>query len=251
MKRHSNPILMTIASVAILVTACGDDGSNDTLTPDVPEVTGITFTAAVTNPYFPLPVGATWTYQGITDEGLERIEVEVLDPLVAPKMVNGFEVTVVEDIVLVDGEVVEYTHDWFAQDSAGNVWYLGEDTCEFDPGTYDPKTFTFSACEDPEGAWEWNVDGALPGILMPAEPKVDGNPFYQEFYPGHAEDVGEVVEVGVSVSVPAGAFENCIKTHDTSTLERDQDEFKYYCPGVGTVLAEEDDEREELINYKL
>jgi hypothetical protein len=80
-----------------------------------------TFVAGVTNTYFPLPQGATWVYEGATDEGLERIEIEVLDPATSPKTVNGVTVTVVEDTVFLDGEVIEYTHDWYAEDSDGNV----------------------------------------------------------------------------------------------------------------------------------
>jgi hypothetical protein len=236
-------------SFCTLLGACGSDDSGPD--PVLPNVDEVTFVAGVTNTYFPLPVGATWAYEATTEEGVERIEIEVLDPATDPKTVNGVTVTVVEDTVLLDGEVIEYTHDWYAQDSDGNVWYLGEDTCEFEPGTFDPDTFTFDDCTMPVGAWEWNVDGALPGILMPAEPMVDGQPYYQEFYPGEAEDAGEVVEVGVSVTVAAGTFEDCIKTHDTSTLDPDLDEFKYYCPGVGTVLVEEPDVQEELVEYSL
>jgi hypothetical protein len=131
--------------------------------------------------------------------------------------------------------------DWYAQDSDGNVWYLGEDTCEYEDG----------ACVSTEGSWEWGRDGALPGVAMWADPKVDGQPYYQEFYPGEAEDVGEVVEVGLSVTVPAGTFDDCVKTHDTSTLDATLDEQKTFCRGVGNVLVEEGDVTEELVESSL
>jgi hypothetical protein len=86
---------------------------------------------------------------------------------------------------------------------------------------------------------------------MPADPTVDGQPYYQEYYVGEAEDVGEVVEVGLSLTVAAGSFTDCIKTHDFSTLDPDLDEYKYYCPGVGTVKVEEPDIQEELVEYML
>jgi hypothetical protein len=95
----------------------------------------------------------------------------------------------------------------------------------------------------------WGVDGALPGIVMWAEPEVDGQRYYQEYYPGEAEDVGEVILIGLTMKVEAGSFEDCIETHDTSTLERSADEHKYYCPGVGNVLSEEPDVDEELFSY--
>jgi hypothetical protein len=219
-----------------VATTTGDDGGGTE--PVLPSVEGVTFVDAVDNPYFPLPVGARWVIEARTDEGLERIEVEVTADT---REIQGVTATVVRDTVTVEGEIVEDTYDWFAQDEAGNVWYLGEDTCEFEDGV----------CVAMTGAWEWGVDGALPGIIMPANPAVDGRPYYQEFYEGQAEDVGEVVEVGVSVSVPAGTFDDCIVTRDTTPLEPDVQERKTYCAGVGNVLIEDGEVSEELIEYQL
>jgi hypothetical protein len=60
-----------------------------------------------------------------------------------------------------------------------------------------------------------------------------------------------VVEVGVSVSVPAGTFDDCIVTRDTTPLEPDVQERKTYCAGVGNVLIEDGEVSEELIEYQL
>jgi len=214
-----------------LVVACG--GSGDVLLPDVGAAT---FVEGVDNPFHPLPVGATWSYEAVTDEGTERIEVEVLSET---REIEGVTATVVRDTVTVDGEVTEDTWDWYAQDTDGNVWYLGEDTCEFEGGT----------CANTAGAWEWGVDGALPGIVMPGAPAVDGQPYYQEYSPGEAEDVGEVVSVDESVHVEAGDFDGCVKTHETSTLDRHADEHKVYCRGIGVVLVEEPGATEALVAY--
>ena len=220
-----------------LFGAC-HDGRGDH-EPDVllPDADAATFDGAeIDNPYLPFPVGATWHYEAETDEGLETIDIEVL---AKTKTIEGVEATIVRDTVSLDGELTEDTWDWYAQDTEGNVWYLGEDTCEYE----DDK------CVDTGGSWTWGVDGALPGIVMWAEPTVDGQRYYQEYYEGEAEDVGEVTDVGLSITVAAGSFEDCIETHDTSTIERDLDEYKYYCPGVGTVLVDEPDLDEELISY--
>jgi hypothetical protein len=235
-----------------LLAACSG-GGDDGVQPLLPNVDDATFVAGIDNPYFPLPVGATWAYEAMGEEGLERIEILVLDPADITKQVAGdpsVPITIVEDTVFLDGEVIEYTHDWYAQDSEGNVWYLGEDTCEFEPGTFDPNG-SFEECTMPIGAWEWGEDGALPGIIMPADPAVDGRPYYQEYYVGEAEDVGEVIEVGLSLTVAAGSFTDCIATHDFSTLDADLDETKYYCPGVGTVKVTEPDIEEELVESSL
>lgn len=208
-------------------------------TPELPDVSAAVFDGdPIDNPYFPLPVGATWVLEAQTDEGLERISVEVL---AETREIEGVTATVVRDTVTLDDEVIEDTWDWYAQDSEGNVWYLGEETCEFEDGM----------CVDMNGAWEWGVDGALPGIIMRANPTVDGQRYYSEFYVGEAEDAAEVVEVGVSVTVPAGTFDDCITTHETSTLDLTLDELKHYCPGIGNVLVEEPDLDEALVEYNV
>jgi hypothetical protein len=207
-------------------SAC--DASTSPSKPNVAlaDVTNIQFVSKVTNPYFPLPVGATWVYEATTPDGLERAEVEVLADT---KLIMGVTATIVHDTVKVDGVIAEETWDWYAQDTAGAVWYLGEDTCEFEAGQ----------CAKHVGAWTWGEKGALPGILMPAKPVVDGQPYYQEFYKGQAEDVGEVVAVGLAAETKAGKWTNCIKTHDTSALDSKLDEYKTYCAGVGTVIVKE------------
>src|SRR5262249_15593318 len=85
------------------------------------------------------------------------------------------------------------------------------------------------------GSWTGGVDGAKPGIIMEAHPAVDD--FYrQEFSLGTAEDVARVLSLNETVTVPAGTFDHCLKTRDTSTLEPDIVELKFYAPGVGNVL---------------
>lgn len=211
-------------------------GDSAVVKPDLPDVSGVTFVAAVANPFFPLPVGSKRTYELTTVEGTERIEIEVL---AEAKTIMGVDAVVVKDVAYLNDVIIEETKDWFAQDAAGNVWYLGEDTCEFEDGV----------CASHHGAWEWGVDGALPGIIMRADPRVDRQPYYQEYYAGEAEDVGEVIGTGEPVEVPAGKFAGCVKTRDTSTLEKNLDETKFYCPGIGEALVKEGAGDVELVSY--
>lgn len=199
----------------------------------LPDASAATWVAGVDNPYFPLPVGATWSYSAATPDGTESIHVEVLSET---REVNGVTAVVVYDLVALEAVTIEETWDWYAQDDAGNVWYLGEDTCEFVDGV----------CEVHAGAWEWGVDGALPGILMPAEPRVDGQPYFQEYYEGVAEDVGEVIATGERLDAPAGSWEDCIRTADTSHLDPELQEEKVYCPGVGSAYVLEPDHEVRL-----
>jgi hypothetical protein len=124
------------------------------------------FVAEIDNPYFPLKPGTTLTYRGKLDG---RSATDVFSITNETKVILGVTTTVVHDEVFIEGELVEDTEDWFAQDADGNVWYLGEDTKELENGQV----------VSTEGSWEAGVDNARAGIFMPAEPKV-GQVFKQE-----------------------------------------------------------------------
>lgn len=203
-------------------SGCREDPTGPAYEPTLPTQ----WAATVTNPFFPLLPGTVWRYQGETDEGTETIVVEVLPQT---RTVHGVAATVVRDRVYLEGELTEDTDDWFAQDAAGNVWYLGEDSKEVRNGTV----------VGTEGSWEWGKDGALPGIIMWADPAAHvGEAYRQEYYRGEAEDWGKVVALTESVQVPHGNFTGCIKTEDWNGLEgRSRSlEYKYYCRDLGTVL---------------
>jgi hypothetical protein len=143
--------------------------------------------------------------------------------------------------VFLNGTLIEDTQDWFAQDAAGNVWYLGEDTKEYENGRV----------VSTEGSWEWGKDGALPGVIMWADPAAHiGEAYRQEFYRGKAEDWGKVLAVSQTVSVPFGNFSGCIRTEDWNGLESGTHEQKYYCPQIGFVLEVHGNQREELITFQ-
>lgn len=178
----------------------------------------------VDNPYFPLPVGARWVYEGASDGEAERIEVEVLDET---RRIMGIEAVVVRDRASINGELAEDTLDFFTQDRDGNVWYLGEETAEYEDGEVTTTAGSFLA----------GVDGAQPGLIMLAEPAV-GDAYRQEFYVGEAEDMGEVVALGGTGTTPFGSFEDVLTTRDWTPLEPEVTEEKQYAPGVGAISAE-------------
>jgi hypothetical protein len=192
---------------------------------------------SIDNPYFTLTPGTTFTYESETEEGTEEINVVVTNET---KEILGVTATVVRDTVSLNGELIEDTFDWFVQDKEGNVWYLGEDTKEYENGEVIST----------EGSWEAGVDGAEAGIVMLASPQV-GDTYRQEWYPGHAEDAAEVVSLNEEVTVPHGAFTNCLQTREFSTLDPELNEYKYYCTAVGAVTLEvviDSGERVELID---
>jgi hypothetical protein len=224
--------------------ACGDDGGAGGAggeggecvvdTTYDPVIDPASFVATVDNPWFPLIPGTVFTYQvpGTTQTVVTTVTSET-------KVILGVTCTVVHDVESEDGEVVEDTYDWYAQDTKGNVWYFGEDTRELEGGEV----------VSTEGSWEAGKDGAKPGIVMQGMPQV-GQVYQQEYYACEAEDKGEVLALDASVTVPHGSFTGCLKTHDFTPLEPDVNEEKYYCPGVGHVLAVDvtTGEREELVS---
>jgi hypothetical protein len=198
------------------------------------------FTTEIDNPYWPMAPGSRWVYRETDAEGtVQRVVVTVTDKT---KMIAaGMEARVVHDQVTEDGEIVEDTFDWYAQDADGNLWYLGEDTTEYENGK--PKT--------KEGSWEAGVDGALAGIIMPADPQV-GMTYREEYYKGHAEDGASIIGVNGLAKVPYGRFEHCVQTRNFSGIEPNVIEEKLYARGVGVILeitVSGGSDRAELLSY--
>jgi hypothetical protein len=195
------------------------------LAPGLPAPDDFVDPATGPNPYFPLIPGTVWTYEAETEDGLERTVDRVTN---TTRTIQGIPATVVLDQVYLEGELIERTNDWYAQDQRGNVWYLGESSCEFEePG---------GPC-DPAGSWEAGVDGAEAGIVMWADPLArKAKTYRQEYYEGEAEDMAKVLHGDLTVTVEAGTFTDCIETMDWTPLEPGAREHKFYCAGVGLVL---------------
>jgi hypothetical protein len=170
------------------------------------------FVGRVDNLWFPLRPGTTWVYRGAKDGRPSRDVVTVER---GTTTIAGVRCTAVRDRLFLDGKLAERTTDWYAQDRAGNVWYFGEATAELDPSGRIANT---------EGSWRAGVDGARPGILMPARPTA-GQQFAQEHYAGHAEDRFQVLRVSGRT----------LLTKEWTPLEPGVIDHKRYTKGVGMV----------------
>ena len=221
-----------LVAVVLLLAGCGGAGAPGTAAPSgvdgleipTPSPDPRDFVERIDNPYLPLVRGSRWTYEESGSEGTLTITVTVTDQT---REVAGVPTTVVHDEVRdADGELVEDTFDWYAQDAAGNVWYFGEDTTAYDGD----KTST-------EGSWEAGVDGAMAGIVMLAEPRV-GDGYQQEFLEGVAEDQAEVLEVEGTVDLELESYDRVVVTADTTPLEPELEEHKFYAPDIGLVAEE-------------
>ena len=197
------------------------------------------FVEVVDNPYFPLPPGAKWEYE--IRQGNVSKQTDTLEVLKDKRAVNGVQATVVRDTVSAGNQIVEDTFDWFAQDKYGNVWYVGESVDNYVAGILVSHS----------GSWEWGVDGALPGIIMWADPSAHLNEEYrQEYYLGKAEDMGQVLSVNESLTVPFGSFDQVVKTLDFSKIEAGQEQ-KFYAPGIGLLKEMDVNGNEEVVLVKL
>jgi hypothetical protein len=241
--------LLVAATALVLAAGCAGDDKDAGAQPgaDLPrgaepvELRPSDFTTEIDNRYWPMTPGRRWTYRELDEEGKE-LKVVTTVTTATKQIANGVAARVVRDTVTQDGEVIEDTFDWYAQDDKGNVWYLGEDTAEFEDGKVTTR----------EGSWEAGVDGALAGVVVPAEP-VDGMAYRQEYYEGEAEDNGEVLSVAELAQVPAGHYREVLLTKDTSALEPDVLEYKLYAPEVGLVLTlgvSRAGDREELLKVE-
>jgi hypothetical protein len=197
------------------------------------------FVDTIDNPFLPLLQGSVWRYRETDPEGARmRVKVSVTS---RTRPILGIDATVVHDKVTERGDLVENTFDWYAQDVCGNVWYMGENTKEYENGVV----------VSTEGSWEAGVDGAQPGVVMPADPQV-GQAYRQEFYAGQAEDRAEIASLDEQAQVPAGHFRPVIMTKDTTPLHPRVLEYKFYAEGIGVVLAvgiSGGADREELLRF--
>jgi hypothetical protein len=185
-----------------------------------PVIDPANFVARVDNRYLPFIPGTGFHFEGVRGPTPQTDDVFVTH---RAKRILGIECTVVRDVVSEHGSAIERTFDYYAQDRQGNVWYMGELSLERQHGR-------FVKAGD---SWESGVDGAKPGIIMPAHPR-RGDAYRQEYYPPAALDQARVVGYRGPVKVPYGTFKRTLVTFERSSLEP-QTEKKYYVAGVGEV----------------
>lgn len=199
---------------------------------DPADFTGI----AEDNEYFPLPPGRTLLYSGRSKDGTETLEFEVTRQT---KTIMGVATTVVVERHGLNGQVAEISENWFAQDRHGNVWYFGEFSQNYENGV--PV--------NSQGSWEAGVGGALPGIIMKANPQ-PGDVYFQEFAPGVAQDMAQVMSTSGTATVLQQTYSGILETKEWTSLEPNSRERKAYAPGVGLILEEKGQERLELIEVR-
>jgi hypothetical protein len=237
-------LLAAAAALALVLATNGSSSSTSSAFPKGEEPVDLDpadFSANIDNPEWPMTVGSRWVYR-VVDSSDGSVQHDVIRVTDRTRMIaDGIEARVVSDIVSDHGKPTEVTKDWYAQDSDGNVWYFGEYTVEYVHGK-----------PTDNGSWEAGVDGAMPGLALPAEPEV-GMSYREEYSKDEAEDQSRVLALDEQAQVPAGHFKPVLMTEDFSPIEPNVSELKFYAKGSGQAVLAVDvsggTEREELVKY--
>lgn len=209
-------------------------------TPYSPAFDAANFSGGIDNPWLPLVPGTVYRYRGVGDDGRTR-ELNTVRVTRRKKAIMGVQATVVLDQVYSKGKPEERTFDWYAQDDDGNVWYLGEDSSNFERGRW---------VKD-DGSWEAGVGNGQPGVIMLGRPR-RGDAYRQEYAPGHAVDQAQVLGGGGAVRTPRRRFKRTLLTLEYSTIDK-QYELKWHARGVGVIKEQavtKSKERSALVAVK-
>lgn len=221
---------ISIALLTILLAGCGGGHSKP----------HVTYSARVTNSWYPLLPGSTWVYRGVKDGEPAR---EVMTVTHRTRTIAGAPCAVVSDLLYLSGRLEERTTDYYSQDSNGNVWYFGENTAELDKKGH---------VKDTSGSWLTGVHGAKAGVFMFTHPSV-GRSARQEYYKGQAEDHFQVLRLDAAIKVPFITTRRALLTKEWTPLEPGVIDHKFYVRGIGTVLertAKGPLESNELVSFR-
>jgi hypothetical protein len=183
--------------------------------------------SVIDNPWLPLKPGTRFLYEGTTieDDGTavpHRVVIQVTD---LTKVLAGIRTLVTWDLDYSDDELVEAELAFFAQDSTGTVWRMGEYPEEYEEGKVVAAP-----------TWIHGFEDARAGISMPAEPRL-GTPSYAQGWGPAVKwtDRGQVDQMGQRTCVPVRCYDGVLIIAETSASEPDAQQLKYFARGVGNV----------------
>ncbi len=173
------------------------------------------------NQFFVLEPGYCLVLEGKEHGRATLLTITVLKET---KVVDGVETRVVEERETANRQLTEISRNYFAiSKKTADVFYFGETVDVYQDGKV----------VEHEGSWLSGAKGAKFGLAMPGTPLL-GARYYQELVPTVAMDRAEVVSMTETLETPAGKFEQCLKTEESSPLEQTR-EYKLYAPGIGLI----------------
>ena len=209
-------ILLTAITCVTVLTARAKQAFTDTFGVDKADLV-----ATGTNRFFILAPGYQQNFAGKEAGKQTVLTITVLNET---RLVDGVDTRVIVEHETADGQVIEISTNYFAISSrTSDVFYFGEDVDMFKDG----KVASHA------GSWRSGVNGARFGMQMPGTPLL-GARYYQEVAPKLAMDRAEVTSLSEKMATPAGNFENCLKTGESSAIESVREE-KIYAPGIGLI----------------
>jgi hypothetical protein len=243
---------VTAALLCMLVaSACGEDNPEGSTEKGVSakdfDPARFDQPTEIDNRWFPLTPGTQFVYEGssIVDSGREphRVVFTVTD---LTKVVNGVRTLVAWDRDYASGELLETELAFFAQDTDGNVWHLGQYPEEYERG---------KLVDAP--AWIAGVKGARAGITIKAEPQPEAPSYSQGYAPPPINwiDRARIYRTGQQTCVPAGCYEEVLVTEEFERTKPGAYQLKYYAPDVGNVRVgwrgPKEEEKERLVLAEL
>ena len=220
MNRAMLPALLVLSAIAAIGASAGGKSAGAAWATEF-NTDPVQLSSVGRNPFFVLEPGFYRVLRG----GDVEVVVTVLNET---KMVNGVETRVVEERETEGGELTEISLNYYAINKrTRDVLYFGEAVDNYRNGKV----------VNHEGTWIAGQKGAKAGLIMPGEPRV-GYRHYQEQAPGVALDRAEILSTSVTVTTPAGTFEHCVKTGESSPMIKGMAEIKYFAPGIGLVKFE-------------
>ena len=227
-----NRLFLTTAASAMLASVV----TTTSAAPFVPNFAAATFNAgaAIDHPYFPLINAAIYRYEGVTvDEDNDPITASFeFHPVTIGPTILGVQTTSRLDRAFVDGLVQEDTFDYFAQDTVGNVWYMGEDVTNY---VYDGEDVLLST--NSASTWRAGVNGALPGFQMPADTSLGLNYYQEKADADQAVDQARTQGLLDQVIVDFGTFHDVLQVWEGSEIDPAFG-YKYYARGFGLILED-------------
>lgn len=225
----SSKALVCVAVAVILVLASADicaetkqaDSSRNHWT-DSFHLESCNFSDTGRNTYFILEPGFQLILKGLEDNDSVTLVITVTSET---QQIDGIPTRIVEERESSNGELIEVSRNFFSFCRAtGSVFYFGEDVDIYEGGKIVGH----------EGAWHAGENGFKPGLMMPGL-VLAGSSYYQEIAPGVAMDRARIVNADTTIQTPSRIFEHCLITEETSALEPDSRERKYYAPGIGLI----------------
>jgi hypothetical protein len=201
---------------------------------------GFSRPTTIDNRYLPITAKRRCELRGTADDGTRERTVTTLLDRTRRFTIDGQQVdaAIIRDDAYEDGKLVERTRDFYAQRDDGTVYYLGEHVSNIRRGKV----------VNHRGSWLYGRDTDVPGVAMPADPKV-GDQYRFEDVPGVTTESNRVEETGLRARVNGRLLTDIIRIQEFIQPEGEI-EHKLYAPGVGLIVEYPPDGRSALVGCR-